>query len=243
MMKKLPLFAVIAGLMVSGCSVYHPQSVDIPLINHQGDLRVDASLGMSWWLLPDAFTINGTASYGFTDHIAGQAHINWSGDSWYGQIAPGYYLPFADVFVFEGYAGLGYGRGTRDNIDKDNSDNAKNNYSFSGNYYLPFVQGNLGVTAWALMHLDVAVALKAGLYLPNFDYFDVDGDNNTIPGTLENYGTTNFLLEPQLLIRFGGKFIRTNLKVGLCWMSDLSYSDTKFIYDYMTVSLGVTFCF
>lgn len=242
-MKKLPLLAAIIGLMVSGCSVYHPQSVDIPLIDHQGDLRADVSAGMSWWLIPDAFTLNGTFSMGVTDKVAGQLHLNWSGDGYYAQAAPGYYIPFADVFVFESYAGLGYGSGSRSNISKNTSDNAVRDYAFDGHYFLPFAQANLGVKAWALFHLDLAVALKAGLFIPDYQCFDVDGDEKEIPGTRYTYDKTNFLLEPQVMVRFGGSLLRANLKVGYCWMSDLAGGSERFIYDYVTISGGLTICF
>ena len=237
------LLPVSLSLMVASCSVYHPQSVDIPLIEHVGDVRLDASLGTSWWLTPDAVTLNATGTVGITDKFAGQLHVNYGGDSYYLQAAPGFYLPFAQVLVFETYAGLGYGGGSRSLIDHKNSDNAVSDYAFDGTYFLPFAQANLGVTAWAVMHLDIAVALKAGLFLPDFTYFDVDGSEHEIPGTRQTYDKANFLLEPQVMVRWGGSLFRTNVKVGFCWMSDLSKYETNFVYDYLTASVGLTFCF
>ena len=54
---KSALIAALVGLTFASCSIYHPQSVDIPLINHAGDTRVDAAVGVSAFLmLPDVLT-------------------------------------------------------------------------------------------------------------------------------------------------------------------------------------------
>ncbi len=229
------------GLLVSGCSVYRPQSVDIPLISHRGDLRVDGAVALSWWALPDVASLNATASYGLTDWLAGQVHFNTTaGNGFYAQAAPGYYASLGRIVVAEAYAGLGYGGGSRDNIDNGNSEYAKQNYSFSGHYFLPFVQGNLGVHTPGLFQVDVAVALKAGLFVPDFEYFYVDNEEHEIAGTRAAYNTNNFLLEPQLMVRFGPKFLKFNVRLGYAWLSDLNKAETAFIYDRLTVSGGVT---
>ena len=60
------LFAAIVSLLSTGCQVfiYQPQAVDIPLINHQGDTRVDAAVGLSTFLLPNRLTLNATGTSG-----------------------------------------------------------------------------------------------------------------------------------------------------------------------------------
>ena len=62
------LFAAIVSLLSTGCQVfiYQPQAVDIPLINHQGDTRVDAAVGISTFLLPNRLTLNATGTYGIS---------------------------------------------------------------------------------------------------------------------------------------------------------------------------------
>ena len=73
-MKKSMRFvclSVFLSLMVTSCTVYHPQAVDIPLINHSGDTRIDASVGASMWATLDAINLNATASHGFNDWLTG----------------------------------------------------------------------------------------------------------------------------------------------------------------------------
>ena len=107
-MKRKFMFLALLPLLAS-CSIYHPQAVDMPLINHAGDVRVDANLSMSAWLVPDATNLNLTGSVGITDALAGQLHVNYGGDNAYVQAAPGIYFPVGENFVVETYAGFGYG--------------------------------------------------------------------------------------------------------------------------------------
>jgi hypothetical protein len=58
------IFAI--QILVIGCAVYHPQTADIPLIDHKGDLRIDAGAS----LIP---SVHSTFSYGLTKRIALQA--------------------------------------------------------------------------------------------------------------------------------------------------------------------------
>lgn len=238
--RRLTFLAVIA-LMASSCSVYHPQAVDIPLINHAGDARIDASAALSYWLIPDVATINATASYGFNDWLTGQVHANFGGDNYYGQIAPGFYIPLGARSVFETYVGIGYGGGWRDNVDHENSDNAVSNYSFSGHYLLPFVQGNIGWHDLTALHIDLGVGMKIGGFKPDFDTYDVDGNGDEVSGSRQSYTKNNLLLEPQAVLRLGGEHMKLSFRVGFAWLNDLSGNGNKFIYDPITGSLGLTF--
>lgn len=232
-----------ALLLASACTIYHPQSVDIPLINHRGDARIDASASMSAWILPDVFTLNLTGSYGFSDWFAGQAHVNFGGDNYYTQLAPGAYYPLGAKSVVEGYAGLGFGGGWRDNIDSEHSDQTNNNYSFKGHYFLPFAQCNIGWHDLTKAHFDLAVGLKLGALMPDYEYFELN-NGTEIAGSRMGYKTTNFLVEPQAMIRFGGEHLRFNVRMGMSWLSDMGTKGAeKFIYDYVTGSAGLTFYF
>ncbi|OFY62185.1 MAG: hypothetical protein A2V64_00960 [Bacteroidetes bacterium RBG_13_43_22] len=53
-------------LMMTSCCVYHPQTIDIPLIKKKNDLRVDAGISF----VP---AVHATISYGLTNKIAIQA--------------------------------------------------------------------------------------------------------------------------------------------------------------------------
>lgn len=145
MKSNLRSWAVVAvfAMMVTGCSIYHPQSVDIPMINHAGDTRVDANVALSTWVLPDVLTAGATVSYGFNDWLAGQAHLNFGGDNVYGQVAPGAYLPLGEHGLLEGYVGMGMGGAWRSR-SVSSSDTSTYNYDYSGRFTIPFGQVNIG---------------------------------------------------------------------------------------------------
>lgn len=235
-------------MAVSSCSIYHPQAVDIPLINHADDVRVDASLGLSTWVIPDVFTLNATASYGFNDWLAGQAHFNYGGDNLYAQLAPGAYFPLSENAVVETYVGLGLGGAWRDNISSshanENDTTIFHQYGYSGNFFLPFAQANIGWHDLTAAHIDLAFGLKLGAYLPDFDYKKYDDKGNLIAGSDQTYNTANFLVEPQFLFRIGGERMKFNVKVGFNWLSDIFGSDSysgPFTADLFTISTGFTF--
>lgn len=250
MMKRIHVlpFVAAAAMAVSSCSIYHPQAVDIPLINHADDVRVDASLGLSTWVIPDVFTLNATASYGFNDWLAGQAHFNYGGDNLYAQLAPGAYFPLSENAVVETYVGLGLGGAWRDNISSSHANSSDtttfHQYGYSGNFFLPFAQANIGWHDLTAAHIDLAFGLKLGAYLPDFDYKKYDDNGNLIAGSDQTYNTANFLVEPQFLFRIGGERMKFNVKVGFNWLSDIFASDSysgPFTADLFTISTGFTF--
>ncbi len=85
MISKKIIFGFLIALMMTSCIVYHPQTIDIPLIDKKSDLRIDAGIS----LVPSA---HGTVSYGLTDKIAVQTFGSiGSDDRYYFQGAVGYF--------------------------------------------------------------------------------------------------------------------------------------------------------
>ena len=237
-MKKLLFFAGTL-LTLTGCTVYRPQAVDIPLINHAGDTRVDASFSVSSWVgIIDAMNINATVSHGFNGWLTGQLHANYGGENWYAQAAPGVYLPMGDYGVAELYAGYGYG-----GADREDKDDRREH--FAGHYHLPFVQLNVGLHDLLSSKLDLGVGLKVGGFLPDYQYHKFGSDGVEDLSKYEHYTTSNLLLEPQVMLRFGAPSFKFNVKVGVAWLSDfLNDSDNAhMIYDFITASCGFTFSF
>lgn len=238
--------ALLLGLMATlatGCSIYHPQSVDIPLINHSGDTRIDATAAMSFFVIPSTFTLNATATHGFNDWFAGQLHANYGGSNFYVQAAPGAYKTLGEKSVLEGYAGVGYGGAWNEKVQQESSSN--NNYAYDGTFILPFVQGNFGWHDLSAAHIDIAFGLKCGAYLPDFNYRDLDADGNTVEGSYI-YTTSNFLLEPQVMLRLGSSNVKLNIRLGFAWLSDLfsENSSAHNIYsDPLSASVGINFSF
>lgn len=238
-MKKSMRFVclpVFLSLMVTSCTVYHPQAVDIPLINHSGDTRIDASVGASMWATLDAINLNATASHGFNDWLTGQVHVNYGSDNWYGQVAPGFYYPLGANSVIELYAGYGYGGANRDSDD----DKEK----FSGHYHLPFGQINFGWHDLTGAHFDLGFGLKAGAFIPDYEYHKYNSDGTEDLSKYEEYKKTNMLFEPQVMFRVGSKNVKFNVKAGVAIMSDWMNDEANgMLYDVFTGSVGLTFSF
>lgn len=243
-MKYRLSFCIAAAALLAGCSIYHPQTVDIPLIDHKGDVRVDGSVGVSAWMLPDCVMLSGTVSYGFTDWLAGQAYVNYGFDNLYGQVAPGVYKHLNEHLILEGYAGFGMGGIWSDKTTDDTDTNNVYNYAYRGRYMLPFAQVNLGWRGLAKGHINLAFGLKAGGYLPSVDYRRFDENNVYKPEYDYNYSTPNLLLEPQVQFSVGGELVKYSIRLGFAWMSDLSRNGNgHFVTDFITISNGLTFSF
>lgn len=252
----LPL-AVALLLTTASCSVYHPQAVDIPLINHAGDGRVDVAAGVSSLLIiPDIVTFGGTVSYGFNSLLAGQAHLNYGGDNVYGQLAPGAYLPLGEHSVFEGYAGLGAGAAWQSPKPGSYNDGATHSSSrgYSGHFMLPFGQLNIGWHDLGKAHVDFAFGLKVGAFYPDFrmKYYDDDGNllpasYNPIPEQDPTYNSKSILVEPQLQFRVGSEKVKYCLRVSVAYIDGISIfglnKSTSFYSDFLTISNGLTFNF
>lgn len=246
-MKKQYLLFAIVPLLAASCSIYHPNAVDIPLINHKGDVRVDASLSMSTWLMPDVMSVNATASFGVTDWLAAQAHVNYGGDNVYGQVASGFYIPLSEHAVVEGYAGLGGGavwrdrHSTTDRETEGESGSSSHESEYSGSFALPFVQLNFGWHDLSKAHIEVGFGVKAGAYQPDFTYHAYDSEGQVIESSTYRYTRTNMLVEPQFQFSVGGEKVRYSIHLGFAILDDIPANATKFTYDWMTLGMGLTF--
>src|SRR5574340_24703 len=105
MTSKFLVYHFLLLLSISSCCVYHPQTVDIPLIKKKNDLRIDGGIS----LIP---TIHSTISYGLTNKIAIQVFGSTAGDERkYLQLATGLYKAYENQMAMELYTGFGYGYG------------------------------------------------------------------------------------------------------------------------------------
>ena len=245
--RVFPVVAMLA-VLTTGCSIYHPQAVDIPLINHAGDTRVDASVALSAWLLPDVMTLNATVSHGFNDWLAGQVHLNYGGENYYGQAAPGAYLPLGEHGLLEGYAGMGFGGAWREQAELVSDSVSSRTYSYSGRFSVPFGQVNIGWHDLTGAHIDLALGVKAGAYMPNFKYRSYDANGELMPDECYGYTTPSFLFEPQLVFRIGGEHVKFCLRGSFAWLSDIEGNVTSgtshnFTSDLFTLSAGLNFTF
>ena len=231
-------FIVCLGLsfVATSCVVYHPHNVDIPLLQEQGEVELDASLSLSAPLM-GAPALNASVSYAPFNHVGVQAAVSLANfPTYYAQGAAGGFLPFGNM-VLEGYAGYGYGN-TFHEIDKNV---AEKTYRVTGHYSLVFGQVNFGWVNLVEGLLDVGFGLKGGVMYPDFGKYQVTGNEEST--LLETHTDHHLLLQPQFVIRAGWKQVKLSLNIGAAHLTDWPESNNYFNYERISVGAGVHFEF
>ena len=230
MTKRIRLLASIALLstFATSCIMYQPQAVDIPLINHQNDIRIDGAVSAGY-LLGIFPAINVTSSYGFNNWGTAQLHANWDlSRGYYLQAGAGAYMPYKN-FVLEGY--LGYGYGYKYYSKSDTSSPKK---EFFGNYQIPYAQRNMGWVDLANGKIDLGVGLKTGCYIPDITDRWTSKEQKLINDPM-------LLFEPQAFFRVGGQHLKFTLRVSMSFFPE--DDGTGFLYAPFGASLGVNYRF
>ena len=130
------IVALIVSVLMTSCIAYRPQVAEMPLIHEKGELQMNGSVGLSA-PFGDAY-VGTTASYGATNWLAVQGHVNWNGyKGAYGQAAVGAFKAWNHA-VLEGYIGYGCGG--------NQWENENNGRQFNAFYHLPYAQIEFG---WA----------------------------------------------------------------------------------------------
>lgn len=225
--------AVIATTITS-CSVYHPQMVDVPLLNHKGDGHVDLGMSMQWLGVPTSAELNLSASYAPTDWLALQAAgVYDMSKTGFAQAAVGTYIPW-EKFVVEGYVGGGAGYAYSGTEAEENGEEY-----VEGSYSMAFAQIDLGWVSLLSGHLDFGAGVKGGFLFPSFtDY----GKVVSMQRTQQRYTDTHTFLEPQVMLRVGGEHLKV---VGRVALTDVFCKDeaAQFVYSPVGVSLGLNYRF
>lgn len=229
------ILVFVLGLL-SSCSVYHPQMVDMPLLTHKGDGHVDMGLSMQWLVVPTSMEANLSASYAPTDWLALQADGVYDfSRTGYGQAAVGFYHPW-DKFVVEFYLGGGVGHA----YSGTEAENNGQSY-VEGDFNLAFAQLDLGWVSLLSGHLDLGLGLKGGFMFPEFTDFSAV-NTNTGQRTTRVFTERHTLLEPQFMVRAGGEHLKMSLKVGLTKLN-CDGGESQFGYTPLGVSLGLNYRF
>jgi hypothetical protein len=223
---KLLLFILI---ILSGCSIYTPQTIDIPLISEKKELRADAGISFK-----ELFYC--TLSYGLTDNIALQTYFNRSFDSrFFMQNAFGIYRNSGINRVLELYSGFGFGRTETGNHDIPTK--------LKGNYQLYFLQLNMGKIRCRFANADLGFGIKAGYLHSDLDDLNYFTRYQPYYGTYEVLTANNLLLEPAAFIRIGGEKLKFSLKLGSCLHYQLTMRDKQLPFDFWNLGLGVNYRF
>ncbi|MCR4659268.1 MAG: hypothetical protein K5650_03120 [Bacteroidales bacterium] len=247
-MNKNIFLAIVLALTLSSCGIYYkPQAVDIPLINHQGDLRIDGSLSLSTFVIfPSSMGAHLTASYGITDHIAGQVYLSTETlKGGMGHLAVGGYLPL-DKFVLEGYLGAGWGYAPGSDNANEPPETAENSSILyttkpaGGQYATGFLQFNAGWVGLAKGHIDLGFGLKGGVLKPDFadNRWSYNSSTDSWSCEAKRYTSLTPIAEPQLMFRVGGENLKFTIKAGL-----LFASEAEFVYSNVTLALGMNYRF
>lgn len=239
-MAKRYLIITLVAATLSSCSIYHPQAVDIPLIDHAGDSRIDVAGSVS----NSDMALNGTYSYGFTNCIAGQVHFNVSDHMFCGQLAGGAYKPFGDHGVLEGYVGYNSGY-VKSEADVDDASSLNSKYQYDGYFAVPFGQINIG---WKWPHLDLGLGLKVGSYIPDINYneYSYDQNGNKNLSISEQYTEKNLLIEPQFILRVGSEHFKWCFKAQFSKIGSVdswNIGTTNLTYDTFSISSGLNISF
>jgi hypothetical protein len=204
---------------VSACTVYHPQMVDIPLINKKKELSIDGGISFD----PAAY---GTISYGLTDMIAFQCNGNFLSKERYSFLgAVGLYRSFDRQRVGELYAGGGYGY-----ADISNDANAGRLF---GNYHQYFIQANYGKRG----KTEYGIGFRAGLIfssLTDENYYDY----SSATGPYVHHNDKNLVVEPSIFWRTGTRKIKFSVKLNGCWGHLVLHSKKLLSYTPLNIGLG-----
>lgn len=209
------LMLLACGLM-GGCGIYYPQLVDIPMLEKQGDLRVDLAAN------PTTLGTHTSVAYGVTDHLGVQGNLNLSLAGAAGQGALGWYTHWGKQ-VLEAYVGTGMGYTTRRGLK---------GWHQWGNFNSIFIQGDYGWNNLAKNHIDIAFGIKYGFLTgvkmsQNYD--------SEIALRTESVR----LLEPTINLRFGWEHLKLCLRGGYSMTAP-----TQMLIDgdsYFTFSIGLNY--
>lgn len=230
-MNRLVIITLL--FLLSGCAVYHPQTTDIPLIDHKSDMRID--IGAS--VIP---SVHSTISYGLTNKIAIQAFgsIGFE-DRYYLQLSPGIYKPLRNQRVIELYTGLGLGHANTIKNPLSNMPEAVRQ-SLRGNYQLYFVQLNWGKNVKESREVGWGLGLKTGIFQSNLtdeNYYSVYSEAGPFIQNREN----SILVEPVFLLRTGNNKTECTVKFGLTRIFNLCNPDHYIPAPLFNIGLGINF--
>lgn len=223
-------------LAFTSCVVYHPHNTDIPLLREQGDLHVDGSFSMSAPLMA-APALNATVAYAPLNMLGVQAAASFTDIGTYHlQAAAGTYFPFG-LSVLECYIGYAHGAAKHDTV----SNLLNETFRTEGSYNMVFSQINFGWSGLDEDCIDVGFGLKCGLLTPDFVKYQVANDGTE--SIAAQYDTPSFLIQPQLMFRFGWPKVKFSVNVAYAALSDWPTDDNYFNYERFSAGLGIHFTF
>jgi len=247
--------------------MYIPSNINIPLLESKGEKQVEFAASTNSFHLTGNYAfskkysvmINGGISYknfsNYYDIFTNTDKYEGSGGNTevmsidladdgefahkYGEIGIGRYNILHKKLKFEIFGGIGYG------IAKDQAEgNTIDKLNFDANYYLGFIQVNMGRT---LKKLDFGWSVRLATTFRDFTYQD---DQSGLP---QSINLNMFHLEPMAFVRIGGEHLKFVARLGLSrsWLYkpiDDLYLEKGIYNGYVTttgthISVGINYKF
>lgn len=230
------LCSILPVLLSCGHYTYYvPNQQSVPLFREAGEANISGAIGGGEY----STNIQLNAAYSLTGHFALQADMAaWSSfDGSSGQLyelAPGYFAPFAENYVFEIYGGAGKGITDFPLFDLP--------YDYITERYLEydryFIQPGFGYSSRII---DLAYSMRLCFidyygYIPRVALKEYEGNNLT--KQLYQFGT----LDPAVTIRFGWRFIKIQTQFLYSFGLHDKNIDSRF-RDRANLSFGFNFAF
>jgi hypothetical protein len=213
---------------LSGCAVYTPQMVDIPLINKKHEVKIDGGFSYNEFLYT-------TLTVGLTNKIALQGFYNQGvSGRCFGHAAVGYFKEFGTRNVIEFYGGFGSGY-TDYYLDPIPA-------TLKGKYQLYFTQFNFGKIDCQFANADFGIGIKAGYLHSNITDYNYFTRPNYY-GPYETLIDKTFVLEPNAFLRIGGQKLKFSLKIGSCWNYQFTHRNKLLPFNRLNFGLGINYRF
>ena len=224
------------GLGACSPKFYTANTQNVPLISEQGEIDINLS--------GNGNQLEFLGAYGFTDKLSLMINAGFfnpsdlengnGGSGRFFEAGGGYFKPFADKFVFETYALLGFGN-FENHLPSTVLDNPTTLGEISSSILRVGIQPNIG---YKTEYFQTAISSR----ISSLNYFGIDGDL-IFAGTDEvaylKDNRSNFLIEPAITIKGGVEKFKIQLQLG--YSANLSNSDFKQNKAYSTLGLNVNF--
>lgn len=222
---------------------YVPNAPNVPFFKEKNN----AGVSFSYQLGNISSGVNLQAAYALTDHLGLMMNFNYFGGrqesvTFFGmdeevryngnmlEFGAGYFLPVKTNFVFETYAGMGFG-GVENNSTFYPAGNRINNHVRFRRY---FVQPAFG---WiANEHFLLGLSVRTGM----LHYYDLNiktGDDTDIYALMDIKNNPSFVVEPALTMRTGGEIVKFQLQMITSYLIDSKYAN----YDPYAIVFGLYF--
>lgn len=229
---------ILPALLLSGCGVYNPQVVHIPLLSQRGEVQLEGAALPTTGNQKAPADLRASLAWAVSDHLAVAASLDPFRN--YTQGMAGFYFSQANNFVWELYVGAGWGWGRESNIG------GREPWTIpEGSYRTVFLQADAG---WLNLtrkgHLDLGFSLKAGpleAWIRHGEmYTEADG-SFAVKYTTVN--STSILLEPTAELRFGWERLKFNVKVGYCHLVSLHPAGYRLSHGRLAFGAGLSYRF